>query len=345
VLPAITVAAAALALGLVLRLALLRLEARHERLTVARAGYRSLVDLSVPLFAIIGIWAGLQMAPPVQPWARIGDAAVMVAVVLLASVLGARLAAAAVQAYAVHRAGQQVSSIFVNLTWVVVLAVGGLIALQTVGISITPLLTALGVAGLAIALALQDTLSNLFAGLHLLASRKVRPGDFVRLDSGEQGYIEDITWRNTSIRQLGNNTVIVPNSRLASAALTNFYRPAKELAVLVEVGVAYDSDLGFVERVTVETAAEVMKEVPGGLPEHRPFIRYHTFNQSSIDFTVILRAGEFTDQYLIKHEFIKRLHRRYHAEGIQIPFPIRTVVMAGSNGKSVAAEPDLQLSR
>jgi small-conductance mechanosensitive channel len=68
-----------------------------------------------------------------------------------------------------------------------------------------------------------------------------------------------------------------------------------------------------------------MLEVPGGVPEFDPFIRYHTFADSSIDFTVILRAREFVDQYLIKHEFIKRLHVRFDQESIVIPFPIRTI--------------------
>ena len=97
------------------------------------------------------------------------------------------------------------------------------------------------------------------------------------------------------------------------------------MAVLVDVGVSYGSDLEEVERATVEVAREVMDEVQGGVPGFAPFIRYHTFGDFSITFTVILRAKEFVDQYLIKHEFVKRLHRRYRDEGIEIPFPIRTV--------------------
>jgi len=137
----------------------------------------------------------------------------------------------------------------------------------------------------------------------------------------------DISWRNTTIRQLPNNVVIVPNSKLASIIVTNYYLPQQEMSVLVQVGVGYDSDLEKVEKVTIEVAKEVMREVPGGVPEFEPFIRYHTFGDFSIDFTVILRAREFVDQYLVKHEFIKRLHRRYQQEGIEIPFPIRTIYM------------------
>lgn len=231
-----------------------------------------------------------------------------------------------VDLYAKKAKGQFPStSIFTNITKVIVYIIGGLIILQALNISITPILTALGVGGLAVALALQDTLSNLFAGIHIIASRQVKPGDYVKLDSGEEGYVVDITWRNTTIRALPNNMIIVPNARLSNALITNYYMPDRELAVPVNLGVSYSSDLNKVERVTIEVARDVMKTVPGGVPEFEPFIRYHTFGDFSINFTVIMRAKEFTDQYLIKHEFIKRLHERYKQEGIEIPFPIRTI--------------------
>ncbi|MCD6490489.1 MAG: mechanosensitive ion channel, partial [Thermodesulfobacterium sp.] len=124
-----------------------------------------------------------------------------------------------------------------------------------------------------------------------------------------------------------NNIVIVPNSKLASSIITNYYLPEKELAVLVQVGVSYNSDLENVERVTIEVAKEVMKEVPGGVPNFEPFIRYHTFGDFSINFTVILRAQSYVDRYLVTHEFVKRLHKRYKEEEIEIPFPIRTVYL------------------
>jgi small-conductance mechanosensitive channel len=113
----------------------------------------------------------------------------------------------------------------------------------------------------------------------------------------------------------------------------NFYQPTKDLAVLVEVGVSYDSDLAKVERVTIEVAREIMRTVSGGISDFQPFIRYHTFSDFSINFTVIMRGREFVDQYLIKHEFVKRLHERYEMERIEIPFPVRTVHIKG--------EPDL----
>jgi small-conductance mechanosensitive channel len=224
-------------------------------------------------------------------------------------------------------------NLIANLARLLVLALGGLVVLQTLGVSITPLVTALGVGGLAVGLALQDTLANLFAGIHILASRQVRPGDYVRLESGEGGYVQDVTWRYTTIRQLANNLTIVPNAKLASAVITNFYLPDQELAVLVPVGVSYDSDLERVERVTAAVGKEVMREVQGGVPAFEPFIRYNAFGDSSISFTVILRGREVVDQYLIRHEFIKRLHHRYRAEGIEIPFPQRTVHLRAADAR------------
>lgn len=216
-------------------------------------------------------------------------------------------------------------SIFNYFIKIFVYVLGFLILLQSLNVPITPILTALGVGGLAVALALQDTLSNLFAGFHVIASGLVKPGDYVKLETGEEGYVQDVTWRNTVIRALQNNMIIVPNSKIASTIIINYYQPVREMSLLVQVGVSYDSNLEKVEKVTIEVAKEVMREVDGGISEFDPFIRYHTFSDFSINFSVILRTKEYVNQYLIKHEFVKRLHKRFNKEGIVIPFPIRTV--------------------
>lgn len=233
---------------------------------------------------------------------------------------------AAIQLYAKRtRTTTGVTSLTQNIARVIIFTIGILIILNSLNIQIGPILGALGVGGLAIALALQDTLSNLFAGFYITASGQIKVGDYVKLESGEEGYITDISWRTTKIRMLPNNIILVPNEKLAKVIVTDYYLPEKELAVLIDVGVHYDSDLKKVEQVTIEVAKEVMTEVTGGVPEFMPFIRYHTFGDFSINFTVILRAKEFVDQYLVKHEFVKRLHERYKAEGIVIPYPIRTI--------------------
>jgi small-conductance mechanosensitive channel len=218
-----------------------------------------------------------------------------------------------------------VTSLTRHIAWGLVLTFGLLVILNGLGLSITPMLTALGVGGLAVALALQEPLANFFAGVFITLGGQIRLGDYIRLDSGQEGYVADFSWRSTRLRMLPNNLVVVPNAKLAQAIVVNHHLPSHDLAVLVEVGVDYSSDLTHVERVVVEVGRDVMAEVPGGVGGFEPFIRYHTFADSSINFTVILRAKEFVDQYLVKHEFIKRLHVRFSQEGIVIPFPIRTI--------------------
>jgi len=208
---------------------------------------------------------------------------------------------------------------------IVIIAIGAMLALGILGIDVTPLVAALGVGGLAVALGLQDTLSNLFAGIHVLLAQPIRVGDYVQLESGQEGYVVDVGWRSTRIRQLPNNMVVVPNSQIVQTIITNYYMPEQEMSVLVQVGVHYDSDLEFVEKVTCEVGKEVLDDLDCGVKGFDPFIRYHTFGDSSINFTVILRTNEFVGQYLLKHEFVKRLHARYNKEGIVIPFPIRTL--------------------
>jgi small-conductance mechanosensitive channel len=328
------VAGSCVAAGVLVGLALRGLFGRLARpsavgdpLSWGKLGWALLRGLALPATISIGLWSAAEVLDLRGPVRGILDGLLLVVVVLTVALAAARLAAGVVSSITVARSGNdQSASIFVNITRAVVLAIGFLVVLSSLGISITPMLTALGVGGLAIALAMQDTLANLFAGIHILASRSVQPGDFVRLDSGEDGYVVDITWRNATVRQLSGNLVVVPNSHLASAIVTNFHQPAQDLAVLVKVGVAYDSDLANVERVTTEVAEEVMATVEGGVPEFEPFIRFHTFGDSSIDFNVIMRAAEYTAQFLVVHEFIKRLHARYRAERIEIPFPIRTLV-------------------
>ncbi len=209
-----------------------------------------------------------------------------------------------------------------------------LIILDSLKITITPFIASLGIGGVVVGLAMQDTLSNFFSWAYIITNKPIRVGDYIQFEAGKEGYVDRIGWRNVRIRMLSNNTLVVPNNKLVSGYVTNFYLPESELAVLVNVGVDYQSDLEKVENVTIEVAKEVLLETEGAVKEFQPLIRYNAFGESSIKFTVVLRAKEYTDQYLITHQFIKRLHQRYRSEGIEIPFPARTVYMKnGSSGK------------
>ncbi|MFD8146859.1 mechanosensitive ion channel family protein [Streptomyces sp. NPDC059708] len=316
------------AAGLLLR-ALLKWLAKHAERT-KWTGDDIIVDALRTLAPWAAVIAGAAVAGTALPLTtRVGDIlnqSLTALLILFATFTAARVIAGLVQSVAQSRTGVAASAtIFVNITRIVVLTMGVLVALETVGVSIAPLVTALGVGGLAVALALQDTLANLFAGVHILASKTVQPGDYIRLSSGEEGYVVDINWRNSVVRNLSNNLVIIPNGRLARTNMTNFTQPEAKLSLLVQAGVGYDSDLEHVERVALDVVDGVMADIEGGVPDHEAKVRFHTFADSRINFTVILGVGEFSDQYRIKHEFIKRLHRRFREEGISIPAPTRTV--------------------
>jgi small-conductance mechanosensitive channel len=313
------------------------LSGRH--MDVAAAAAR-IVRRRLPWWSLlIGVWLSAGYWPL--------TAEVQLLVGRTAYVLGAlsvTLAAAAVAAQSVDVYGSvlapalPVSSLTRNVAWGLTAVLGLLVVLNGVGLSITPMLTALGVGGLAVALALQEPLANFFAGVFITLAGQIRIGDYVKLDSGQEGYVADFSWRSTRLRMLSNNLVLVPNAKLAQAVVVNHHLPSSDLAVVVEAGVDYASDLREVERVVMEVGRAVMAEVPGAVPEFEPFIRYHTFADSSVNFTVILRGKEFVDQYLIKHEFVKRLHARFNAEGIVIPFPMRTITYRTDDSSTKRAD-------
>jgi small-conductance mechanosensitive channel len=282
----------------------------------------------VPLFWIVGVWIAYHFSDlflEFKPDIRIG---VIVFTILVLTWSVSHLASDLTQILIFEKSSSfPNTSIFTNIVKILVYTLGIFFIMSFLGIPIAPALTALGVGGLAMALALQDTLSNLFAGLQMLASKKLKPGDYIQLDSGQEGFVEDIAWRNTTIRALGNHIIIVPNSVMSGSIVKNFILPDSQNSILVPVGVSYASDLKRVEKITIEVATEIQKTIEGAVVDHIPLIRFNEFADSSINFNVILRSGDFTSQFVIKHEFIKALHERYNQEGIEIPFPIRTVYL------------------
>lgn len=205
------------------------------------------------------------------------------------------------------------------------IAITIIMVLDTAGIEVTPLIASLGIAGLAVALAFQDTLGNFFAGLYISLDRPLKEGDYIQLETGHEGYVIKVGWRSTLIRTLQNNVVVIPNSKLASSILTNFFSPDKKLVFTVPVSVSYESDLQKVEEITKDVAKKVLTTVEGGIREYEPLVRFNGFGDSGITFNVILQVDEFRNRALLMSEFIKALHARFNKEGIEIPYPKRDV--------------------
>jgi small-conductance mechanosensitive channel len=180
------------------------------------------------------------------------------------------------------------------------------------------MLAALGVGGLAVALALQQPLANLFAALAMTFAHQIRIGDYIRLEAGPEGRIVDQRWDATTLRTLGGNIVIIPNSSLAQAIVTNFDRPTPDVGCMVEFTVGTDADLIEVERLAVAAGQFVMKEVPGGVPDADVSVRFQAFSDTGIRCALNARSRQFEDQGLIRHELAKRVHATLRDAGIDI---------------------------
>ncbi|SFL93509.1 mechanosensitive ion channel family protein [Pelosinus propionicus] len=286
----------------------------HSLLQQTFKGIPTLLGILIGLYAVMEI---LTIPPhPLLFLQRLFHAIVILSLTLMVAHLGS--------GYLKHKLGKTSenlasTSILATAIDLTVYAIGILILLESFGVSISPLITALGVGGLATALALQDTLANLFSGINILVSKQIKMGDFVKLSTGEEGHVVDMNWRNTTIRTPTENMAVVPNKQIASSIITNYAQPYAECSISIPIGVSYGSDLNLVEKVTVEIAKRVLQEIDGGVKTFEPLVRYGSFAGSSINFNVILRVKTVTDQQLICHEFIKRIYERYQQEGIIIP--------------------------
>ena len=218
------------------------------------------------------------------------------------------------------------TTMFTNFVRIAIYFIGTLIILDALNISITPMITALGVGGLAVSLALKDTLTDVFAGLHILLSKKVQVGDFIQLDTGDMGYVQNISWRNTIIMERTNNIIHIPNTRLSSAIIKNFDSGDPSFSVKIPIGVGYSSDLEKVEKITKEVIEKIQSSMEETNNNYEPTMRFQNFGESSINLMVYFRGNRYGDQNPIIHQFIKTLHKRYAEEGIEIPFPMRTVI-------------------
>ena len=276
---------------------------------------------------MLGLHLAAQSSALPPPVLDLLEKALLILWIVSLTMVASKLAGSLIASYGRGRTSAlPVTTLSRSLAMLAVAIVGVLILLDTLHISVTPILTALGVGGLAVALALQETLSNLFAGVYVSLAGQVRIGDYIKLETGDEGYVTDISWRSTALRALSNNLIVVPNSKLAQVIVTNYHLPETRMTTRISVGVSYDCDPDDIERILLEEAAAGVPEIQGLLAEPEPVVRFSPgFGESSIDFTLICHVAEFVDQFLVQHELRKRIFRRFRKDGIEIPFPIRTV--------------------
>ncbi|MBE0477334.1 MAG: mechanosensitive ion channel family protein [Coriobacteriia bacterium] len=325
ILPAALVAAGALAGGLVdalMHSAIERSGSRRGWVGTAAAA-RAVRGMPTALGALAGAYFAVVSAGLSPRAEALAMRWLFTGAVAAATLAAVRLSSGLVRVY-MRREDTPLpsTSIFVNLTRIVVISIGALLALNGLGVSITPLLTALGVGGLAVALALQDTLGNLFAGLTVAASRKICPGDFIRiLDTEVEGTVIDITWRYTSLLQPANNVAVVPNARLAAATFVNFSRPEARMAFVVEVPLDPRTDVAAARRIASEVAGAVSAESPSAASDREPVARVGAFTPAGVILNVVLHVSEYAGQFALRDEFLARLHARFAEEGVELAAP------------------------
>jgi len=281
---------------------------------------------------MLAVHLAIQSSAIPSRYAGIGSSILLALWIFSLTIMSMRIVGDLVRFYGAQVPGAMpVTTLTRNLAQIVVVILGGLILLNQFNVSITPILTALGVGGLAVALALQDTLSNLFGGFYVAVAGQVRLGDYIKLNTGEEGYVTDIGWRSTTIRALANNLIIVPNSKLAQAIVTNYYLPEKRIGVNFQVTVASDCDLEEVEGFLNGVLKNAVGEVPGLLAEPAPNVTFDPgFADNGIGLQVNYHVAEFANQFAVRNELRRRIFLVFKREGVILPYPSRTVYLRGS---------------
>jgi small-conductance mechanosensitive channel len=300
---------------------------------------RILRGLRMPLtLAIVALGAYLALVLPfdLEPARR---STIDIAAGLLATLLGAYAVASLVGhacdwylAHAAKRAesslGQRMMPLFRRVLVGLIYGVGVLMIIDQLGRDITPLIAGMGLGGLAVALALQPTLANLFAGSYVMTEGAVKPGDYVELESGEAGYVLDVSWRSTRIRTFYNNLVIVPNSRFAETIIINYQAPTPAVNIIVSAGVSLDSDFYHVEQVCREVMDEVLETSPYGVKEFGAWFGFDSFGESNVNFWLFVQAKDRIASFGLRTDLMSRLRERFREEGIIINYPVRSLQLA-----------------
>jgi len=287
-----------------------------------------LEGLPLPLLILAALYVGLEMLALPRRYERLGSRLIFALLILILFYFPAKI-----MVLFLRRMGQrephleQVAQPATFLIRILFAVLAVIILLENLGISLTAVWTTLGIGSVAVALALQDTLGNFFAGLSLLMDRPIRPGDYIQLDAGQEGFVVRVGARSTTLRTVANNIVVVPNSTLSKSVITNLALPDPRVAAPVAVSVAYGTDPVAVERVLLEVAHEATQEGLEGLAaDPPPVVRFHPgFGPSTLDFTLLVHVTPYTNLVAVQSDLRKRILQRFREEGIEIPFPTQTI--------------------
>ena len=331
--------------NLIVGLALNMLVKRHERpfrsITILEIGaLRAPIVLVIVLYGIrLALTSLSQASTPslgfISNLVQLGHNAWVVAVAAIICYAISRLIIALMRWYSASvpqdtrtALNTVILPILIRITSVFVFTLGTLVALDLMGIPITPLLAGIGIGGLAIALALSPTISSFIAGTYVVAEGHISEGDYVEIDSERSGFVTGIGWRSTVLRSRFNNMIVVPNSLITENILINYTTPTPSVTGTVECGVSYESDLKRVEQVSLQVAGEVIEESEDANKNFQPVIRFYEFADSNINFLIRFQGIDRVAMNAMKHEIIMRLHAHFREEGIEINYPVRKLMTA-----------------
>ena len=204
-------------------------------------------------------------------------------------------------------------------------ALGGLLILDHLNVNISPLIAGLGLGGLSVALALQPTLANLFAGTYVMTEGAVTTGDYIQLEGGVEGYVMDVSWRSTRLQTWTNNMVVIPNSKFAETIITNFQKPAPPVNLYLTCGVSYDSDLFMIENICQEVMSQILEKDSNAVKEYGSWFGFESFGESNVNFWVFLQAKDRLASFLLQTTVMQNLHSRFRKDGIVINYPVRSL--------------------
>lgn len=208
-----------------------------------------------------------------------------------------------------------------------VILVGSLAALGALGVDPAPLLAGGAVGGIVLGLALQESLSSVFAGLFLTWDGSVRIGDVVRLPAGQEGTVENVGWRNTQVRLPDQTLLIVPNGVFASSVMTNLSRPSPETSVVLDAAVAYGTDLAAAEQLVLAEARTVQQKYGPGKAGAPPVLRWRELGENGVAFRVFVPIERNADVYPARSDLVKALHDAFQSAKVRIPAPQRELTV------------------
>ncbi len=211
-----------------------------------------------------------------------------------------------------------------NVVRIAIIVVFAVFVLQRIGFDTTAIITGLGIGGLAVALALQDTLSNFFAGVHILIDKPFREDDYIKTDSSIEGTVSKIGWRTTRLVNLAQNEVILPNSKLINSTIENFSSPHNSSGVIYEVGVDYKEDIDNVEKLVSDALHTVAKRQPL-MDEKGIFVRFDSFGEYSLNFKFGYNLRGYVNRWIVLKEVNRELFYVFKKNNVNIPFPVRVL--------------------